>query len=346
LFISVIICTHGPRPEYLRRVLAALDAQTLPKEEWELLLVDNASKTGFAENFSLCWHPRARHIRELNLGLTPARLRGITESRGDILIYVDDDNVLAANYLETARRLLTEHPYLGVIGAGKLEAEFAVQPRRNLVSYLGRLALRCASRDLWSNNMEDGNCIPWGAGLAVTRRVADSYQQLLKRLKFNEFLDRRGERLFCAGDDAFSWAAVAIGLGFGVFPRLKVKHLIPEDRVTHEYFLRLAHDCHFSSGVLHYLLGGVFPGDRHGRVERWARLFMHGIRRGLFSARFKRAALVGTDHAIKFIRQRGLQPLDLLDFQAAGAAPFSREALGDDGRPNSRSRSEPPGSSA
>ncbi len=42
--ISAIICTHNPRPHYLRRVLEALNRQTLDKGEWELLLVDNASR--------------------------------------------------------------------------------------------------------------------------------------------------------------------------------------------------------------------------------------------------------------------------------------------------------------
>jgi hypothetical protein len=37
---SVIICTHNPRPEYLRRVLGALETQTFDKKRWELLVVD------------------------------------------------------------------------------------------------------------------------------------------------------------------------------------------------------------------------------------------------------------------------------------------------------------------
>jgi hypothetical protein len=32
--------------------------------------------------------------------LTPARLRGIRESRADILVFGDDDNVLATDYLQ------------------------------------------------------------------------------------------------------------------------------------------------------------------------------------------------------------------------------------------------------
>ena len=91
---SVILCSHNPRPDYLRRVLDALDAQTLSKENWELLLIDNASKARLADSWGLSWHPRARHIREDELGLMSARLRGIRESCGDLLVFVDDDNVL------------------------------------------------------------------------------------------------------------------------------------------------------------------------------------------------------------------------------------------------------------
>ena len=316
--ISVIVCTHNPQPDYLRRVLDALNAQTLPKEEWELLLIDNASETPLAETWGMSWHPRARNIREDELGLTPARLRGIKESGGDILVYVDDDNVLATDYLQTARTLLMEHPHLGVIGAGILEPEFAVQPPSELVPHLGYLALRRVSRGLWSTNTNDFACVPWGAGLCVRRQVTDSYQQLVKRLNVTELLDRRGDALFGDGDIAFSWASVAGGQGFGVFPDLHITHLISADRLTQRYFPRLAHDGYFSAGVLHYLRAGILPGDGHSRVERWGRLILHGIRRGLFSMRFKWAALVGMDGAKHFIEQRRLRPFDQGDHQAAG----------------------------
>ena len=83
--ISVIICTHNPRPDYLWRALEALKQQTLPKEKWELLLIDNASKEVLSEKWILSWHPKARHIREEKLGLSHARMRAISESVGDIL---------------------------------------------------------------------------------------------------------------------------------------------------------------------------------------------------------------------------------------------------------------------
>ena len=97
--ISVIICTRNPREDYLRRTLDALKAQSLPKDQWELLVVDNASDAPLAGRFDLSWHPNARHVREEKVGLTHARLHGIAASQADLLVFVDDDNVLRPDYL-------------------------------------------------------------------------------------------------------------------------------------------------------------------------------------------------------------------------------------------------------
>jgi len=99
--LSVITCAHNPRRDYLALVLDALKTQTLDKQHWEYLLIDNASTEPLEPQVDVAWHPNARHIREEKLGLTHARLRGIAESVGEILVFVDDDNVLDTDYLET-----------------------------------------------------------------------------------------------------------------------------------------------------------------------------------------------------------------------------------------------------
>src|ERR1700724_388037 len=102
LEISVIICTYNPRMDYLARVLSALQAQTLAREHWELLLIDNASNQPLRGRIDLSWHQHAKHVTEQKLGLTFARLRGIRESACELLVFVDDDNVLDPDYLEQA----------------------------------------------------------------------------------------------------------------------------------------------------------------------------------------------------------------------------------------------------
>ena len=63
--LSVIICTHNPRPEYFRRALESLHAQTMPFEQWELLIIDNASEELLRNTWDISWHPRGRHVLEV-----------------------------------------------------------------------------------------------------------------------------------------------------------------------------------------------------------------------------------------------------------------------------------------
>jgi glycosyltransferase involved in cell wall biosynthesis len=142
LELSVIICSHNPRAPYLRRVLDALREQTLPRESWELLLVDNASRDPLATSVDLDWHPNGRHILETELGLSPARRRGMREASSDVYVFVDDDNVLDSNYLSEVAKIKRSWPLLGVWGSGTTVGEFETLPPNYLDKYLSCLALR------------------------------------------------------------------------------------------------------------------------------------------------------------------------------------------------------------
>ena len=165
LELSVIIPTHNPRRDYLARMLEALAGQTLAPEKWEVLIVDNKSeepvsdllglglglrlRLGKAESdppshkaseglkrkaektpsaiSDLPSTPSVRVVREEKLGLTHARVRGFQEAQGRIVVMVDDDNVLKADYLERAVEILEKNPQLGAIG-GKALPEFEIEP--------------------------------------------------------------------------------------------------------------------------------------------------------------------------------------------------------------------------
>src|SRR5215471_17206377 len=93
--LTVILCSHNPRADYLARVMVGLTRQSLARERWELLVIDNASDPPISAGIDLSWHPLARIVREEALGLTQARLRGYREAGAGVLVFVDDDNVLA-----------------------------------------------------------------------------------------------------------------------------------------------------------------------------------------------------------------------------------------------------------
>lgn len=238
--LSVIICAHNPREDYIYRMLDALKAQTLQKGQWEMLLIDNASNKRLADIWDLAWHPHARHIREDELGLTPARLRGIKESNGEILVFVDDDNVLDNSYFQKALAIHSQFRQLGAYGAGQIKGEFESPPRTEIMPFLGMLALRDDKKPLWSNQQNWNSSIPFGAGLCVLRTVALEYAQVLVKDHTRRSLGRSGKGLLSCDDVDLALFACKLGFGTGVFPELSLIHLIPSRRLERQYFIALA----------------------------------------------------------------------------------------------------------
>jgi glycosyltransferase involved in cell wall biosynthesis len=252
--LNVTICTHNPRKDHLERTLASLAAQDLDRARWELVIVDNASSNGICDALDLSWHSHARVVREDRIGLTMARLRGITESVQELILFVDDDNVLAPDYLGKLLGIANRYPLLGVIGAGRIEPEFEERPDPALEPYLPMLALRSVEGAHWSNVASD-QVTPWGAGMGVRRAVALRYNELILSDPAKQGLDRSGKALNSCGDDEFSWVACEMGLGKGIFSELVLTHLIGKSRVQQEYLLRLAEGHAFSRVLLHHLHG-------------------------------------------------------------------------------------------
>lgn len=241
--LSVVIPTHSPRPELLQRTMAGLQAQSLPVERWELLLIDNASPEPIGGDW-LAWHPRGRLVQESRLGLTYARLRGLAESTGEVLIWVDDDNVLAPDYLEHMWRAFSEHPELGAAG-GVSEAELLgpvpswFQP--------GLAPIGCRDHgpdDIWMEwrgvDRHYPDAAPIGAGLAIRRSAmwawADAVQNDPDRLS----LGRTGRSLASGEDNDINLTVLAAGWRLLYVAGARLRHLIPSQRLELSYQKRLA----------------------------------------------------------------------------------------------------------
>lgn len=297
-YLSVIICTHNPRRDYLKRVLQALKTQGLPTSLWELLLVDNASKELLSSEIDLNWHPNARHIREEKLGLTPARLRGIKEAIGEVLVFVDDDNVLDSDFLVAALTISKEWPKIGAWG-GRIIPEFEITPPEWTKPHLTALAITTFERDIWSNLTNYGETIPCGAGLCVRKLVGQRYAELVTNDPRRADMDRKGNLLTSNGDTDLALTACDLGLGTGLFISMKLTHLIKASRLEEDYLLRLTEGCHYSGNLLEYLR------NKHKRQPTWksSKIYMLylRLRYGSRSYRFYKAAQKGFRQAIETI---------------------------------------------
>lgn len=301
LKISVVLCTHNPREDYLQRTIGALKQQTVPFDQWELLLVDNASTSRPPEKGILTWHPFGKTIEEPQLGLTMARLRGIAESSAPLIVFVDDDNVLDPSYLANALKIADTRPYLAAFG-GNVTGEFETPPRPHLHHLLCWLAILQVNEDTWgcSRSLDPA---PVGAGLCVRREVAVRYAQDLETQMHRRKLDRQGNELISGGDNDLILTAMDMGFAAGVFVHLHLTHLIPKERLTDAYFIRMAEGMTYTQ-VLFSRMGRSQPLP----VQSWKRKLLNSVKLPFMSS-FERQMAISSRRGLKRALSVPLPPL-------------------------------------
>ena len=247
LQLSVIIPTHDPNPGRLRRTLAGLKAQTLPASAWETLVVDNASPRALdLVGYAAAAPARLRLVHEPLLGLTAARRRGFMAAEGDCAVLVDDDNVLAPDYLAHVLAIFARQPRVGLAG-GKSVPEFERAPDDWQREFLSLLALRDLGpneiishglRPAGGTHNEYPSFAPIGAGMALRRESWSDWLDATRQPGAAPS-DRRGSELTSSGDNDLVLAAMRAGWEAGYFPELSLTHLIPAVRLEAGYLARL-----------------------------------------------------------------------------------------------------------
>jgi glycosyltransferase involved in cell wall biosynthesis len=247
--ISVILCTHNPRADYLQRTIEGLRRQTLPTIDWELLLVDNACAEPVAGRFDISWHPRGRHLHEPKIGKTEAFLFGCRHASASVLMILDDDNVLAPDYLERAVAIAEKYPQVGAWG-GNVRLQFEEPPPEWTRPYWSLLAGRTVEEDAMVCNTEMTEPLPVGAGCCVRKTVVEHHAKLFESSALRQAVGRSGTSLVSGDDTDLVLCACDLGFSRGMFKSLSLDHLIPARRLTEEYLLRLNEGIRLSCYLL------------------------------------------------------------------------------------------------
>lgn len=111
--ISVII-PHLNQPEGLEACLCSLDAQSLDRDLFEVIVVDNGSAV--APSDVVARHRGTRLLQEVRPGPGPARNVGAAASRGEVLAFIDADCRAHPDWLRTAAQTLGSSPRRTILG--------------------------------------------------------------------------------------------------------------------------------------------------------------------------------------------------------------------------------------
>jgi glycosyltransferase involved in cell wall biosynthesis len=104
---------------FMAEAIESVIAQTYPN--WELLLVDDGStdpSTAIAREFASRYPGQIRYLEHpghVNRGMSATRNLGISAARGELISFIDSDDIWEPNKLSDQVRIMREHPELGMV---------------------------------------------------------------------------------------------------------------------------------------------------------------------------------------------------------------------------------------
>jgi glycosyltransferase involved in cell wall biosynthesis len=233
------------RAKYLPLILEKLRSQVeVENLSWEIIIIDNNSTDSTADvirSYQANWDINCslNYFLELEQGITFARLRAVREAKGQLIAFLDDDNLPASNWVKEAVIFAQEHPQAGAFG-GQIHGDFEFKPPENIERIQGLLAIR--ERGEQANLYDPINLsLPPGAALVFRKQAWD--KSIPNELMFKGRLGK----LKVAGDD-FELLLHLHKAGWEIWynPAMHTYHQIPHWRLEKDYLITLARGCGLS----------------------------------------------------------------------------------------------------
>ena len=114
--VSVILPTHN-RPLLLAEALDSLEAQTF--SDWEAIVVNDASNPAIDIGRIVSVHPRVTALaHQSRHGGAAAKNTGVDAAQGELLAFLDDDDMYDPDYLGRSVEVLARYPDIEVLFMG------------------------------------------------------------------------------------------------------------------------------------------------------------------------------------------------------------------------------------
>jgi len=180
--VSVITPTFN-RADFIEHAVNSVLKQTY--SNFELFIVDDGSTDDTRKRLDNALEdPRVHYLYQPNQGQSVARNRGITESKGDFICFLDSDNAWFPNKLERSLLEFESFPEAHVVyGDNILIDEHSAEiGRDNMKRYSGRITHHLLKDNFVSMNttMTRRHCFDEMGGFNESDRVAEDYEMWLR----------------------------------------------------------------------------------------------------------------------------------------------------------------------
>ena len=225
----------------------------------------------------------------------------LCRAMGDIILWLDDDTVLAPDYIAEAVSIAREKSFLGIWG-GSVVLELEKPVPDYIRPHLVLLTENHVEVEEWSNYRD---CLPVaGAGMCMRRVVVERCVKNYESSPLYKYLGRSANNLFSGEDWDFCKTAPELGLGVGRMPQLSLTHLIPERRTTEEYILKIAEGHKFSAQIVLAIRG--IPLFDEGLDRKIFELQLRQLIKPAFAKRVLLSEYKGLKKGLDFVRNECL----------------------------------------
>jgi glycosyltransferase involved in cell wall biosynthesis len=241
LDVSVAIPAYNGATR-LPKILDKLLTQTgVEQLSWEIIIVDNNSSDNTSEiiqNYQKIYDGNChlKYFLEPEQGAAFARLRAVREARGQLIAFLDDDNLPAPDWLAQAYTFGLKYPQAGA-WSGQIHGDFEVKPPENFERIQAFLAIRehGSNPHLFD---ADNLRLPPGAALVVRKEVWS------KNVPQRPTLSGKLPGILVQGDDYEPLLYIHYA-GWEIWynPAMHTYHQIPHWRLEKDYLLTLARGC-------------------------------------------------------------------------------------------------------
>ena len=230
--ISIIICSYN-RARFIEPALQSILNQQY--NDFEVIFVENNSPDNtldICHDFQKTYPDFPLKVfTEHNQGHSFARNRGIKESNGEILSFIDDDVILQNDFLNNLNDFFNARPSLKAAG-GKIIPKFEAGRPVWLSTYLEPLY---ACMDLGDVPKQfTGRKYPFGANMAFRASIFEEIGL------FNTDLGRKGNSLMGADEKDVFQRIKDSGEEIWYMPSVSLLHVMPADRGEIAYIKRQA----------------------------------------------------------------------------------------------------------
>lgn len=230
--LSVIICTYN-RSRYLYRLMESLAKGDMEAAKYEIVLVDNNCTDNTrdeVERFSRDYPEISlNYVCEPRQGLSNARNAGIAVSRGEILVFVDDDAFVDPDYLSNYEALFESCPEVYAAG-GPIIPSYESGEEPGWMTYHLRRLLTGYLYFGEKQRTFPGDNYPGGGNAAYRSSVFRTIGG------YDANLGRNGNALGGGEEKDVFRRMDKAGLQYVYTPRSVLHHSIPDYKLGEEYF--------------------------------------------------------------------------------------------------------------